>query len=47
MFVAFDKKKLTQLAKYYPDDFSSTELMALDDKLQNNIVDMRSSIEFS
>ena len=47
LFVAFDKQKLIQLAGYYPKDFSEIELMELDDKLENYIVDMRSSVEFS
>ncbi|KAJ0969666.1 hypothetical protein J5N97_022543 [Dioscorea zingiberensis] len=47
LFVAFEKPKLLQLARCYPKDFSAIELMALDDQLQNYIIDMRSSIEFS
>ncbi|KAK1352782.1 zinc finger MYM-type protein 1-like [Heracleum sosnowskyi] len=47
IFVSFEKEKLIQLAEYYPNDFSLTELMALDDQLQNYIIDMRSSLDFS
>ena len=47
LFVAFEKQKLIQLAGYYPKDFSEIELMELDDQLENYIVDMRSSVEFS
>ncbi|KAJ0978475.1 hypothetical protein J5N97_013949 [Dioscorea zingiberensis] len=47
LFVAFEKQNLLQLAGCYPKDFSTIELMALDDQLQNYIIDMRSSIEFS
>ena len=46
-FIAFEKLKLIiQLASYYPKGFSTIELMALDDQLENYIVDMRSSLEF-
>ncbi|KAK1375820.1 zinc finger MYM-type protein 1-like [Heracleum sosnowskyi] len=33
IFVSFEKENLIQLAEYYPNDFSLTELMALDDQL--------------
>ena len=46
-FRAFDKQKLIQLAQFYPKDFSSTELLALEDQLENYIAVMRSNIEFS
>ncbi|KAL7235438.1 hypothetical protein ACSBR1_018852 [Camellia fascicularis] len=46
-FCAFDKQKLIHLAEFYPSDFSAVDLMALDNQLQNYIVDMRSSNEFS
>ncbi|XP_074323474.1 uncharacterized protein LOC141660388 [Apium graveolens] len=42
LFVAFEKEKLIQLAGYYPNDFSP-----VDDQLQNYIIDMRTSAEFS
>ncbi|KAL7256105.1 hypothetical protein ACSBR1_010104 [Camellia fascicularis] len=46
-FCAFDKQKLIHLAEFYPSDFSAVDLMALDNQLQNYIVDMCSSNEFS
>ncbi|XP_028955524.1 uncharacterized protein [Malus domestica] len=46
-FSAFDKKKLTRLAQYYPNDFSALDLMILEDQLKMYIMDLRSSIEFS
>ncbi|PIN18235.1 Tam3-transposase (Ac family) [Handroanthus impetiginosus] len=45
-FSSFDKKKLVQLAKLYPHDFSSVELLALDAQLENYILDMRSDSDF-
>ena len=46
LFFAFDKQRLIQLAEFYPSDFSAIDLMALDNQLQNYIVDMRSNNEF-
>ncbi|XP_062017033.1 uncharacterized protein LOC133733428 [Rosa rugosa] len=46
-FSAFDKLKLIQLARYYPNDFSTTDFMILEDQLEKYILDMRSSIGFS
>ncbi|KAL5559866.1 hypothetical protein UlMin_036077 [Ulmus minor] len=46
LFSSFDKKRLIQLAKYYQDDFSTAELMALDIQLETYVIDMRSSEEF-
>ena len=46
-FRAFDKQKLIQLAQFYPKDFSSTELLTLEDQLENYIIVMRFNIEFS
>ncbi|XP_060974064.1 uncharacterized protein LOC115695026 [Cannabis sativa] len=45
-FSAFDKRKLIHFAEYYPKDFSTIELLALDDQLETYIIDMRSSDEF-
>ena len=45
-FLVFDIKKLTHLAKFYPSDFSETDVLALDNQLQTYIVDMRSNDEF-
>ncbi|XP_030939485.1 uncharacterized protein LOC115964284 [Quercus lobata] len=45
-FLAFDIKKLTCLANFYPSDFSETDVLALDNQLQTYIVDIRSNDEF-
>ncbi|XP_025647324.1 uncharacterized protein [Arachis hypogaea] len=46
-FLAFDKEKLIQLAQFYPLEFSSTQLLALDSQLENFILDVRSDDQFS
>ena len=46
-FLAFDKEKLIQLAQFYPLEFSSTQLLALDSQLENFILDMRLDDQFS
>ncbi|XP_021828837.1 uncharacterized protein LOC110769211 isoform X2 [Prunus avium] len=46
-FSAFNKQKLICLARYYPNDFSTLDLMILEDQLEKYILDMRSNIEFS
>ena len=46
LFLAFDIQKLTRLAKFYPSDFSETNVLALDNQLQTYIVDMCSNDEF-
>ncbi|GMP23866.1 hypothetical protein CsSME_00001319 [Camellia sinensis var. sinensis] len=46
-FSSFDKKKLIHLAEFYPKEFSSVELMVLNDQLDTYIIDMLSSSEFS
>ena len=38
--MAFDKKKLICLAKFYPSDFLGIDILALDFQLQNYIFDM-------
>ena len=47
MFSASDKEKLLRLAQLYPNDFSSIELIVLENQLITYILDMRSSGEFS
>ncbi|KDO48829.1 hypothetical protein CISIN_1g036159mg [Citrus sinensis] len=47
LFAAFDKKKLLRLAEFYPKDFSTIDLIALDMQLHVYITDLRSSAEFS
>ncbi|KAL6953921.1 hypothetical protein U1Q18_052845 [Sarracenia purpurea var. burkii] len=46
-FAAFDKKRLIRLAEFYPTDFSDVEILVISDQLENFILDVRSSIEFS
>ncbi|XP_057747944.1 uncharacterized protein LOC130967139 [Arachis stenosperma] len=46
-FFAFDKEKLLRLAEFYPYEFSSTQLLALDSQLENFILDMRLDDQFS
>ncbi|XP_024031085.1 uncharacterized protein LOC112094463 [Morus notabilis] len=46
-FIAFDKRNLIELAKYYPKDFSVVELMVLENQLETYIIDMRSSEDFT
>ena len=46
-FSAFDKEKLIRLAQFYPSDFSHVELLALDNQLQNYIIDISSDSAFS
>ncbi|XP_023754831.2 uncharacterized protein LOC111903287 [Lactuca sativa] len=45
-FVAFDKNKLIQLARLYPNDFSDMDLEILNDQLETYILDMLNSSEF-
>ncbi|KAF8387749.1 hypothetical protein HHK36_026404 [Tetracentron sinense] len=46
-FCAFDKQKLVRLAEFYPIEFSTMDLMALDNQLEIYIIDMHSNNEFS
>ncbi|XP_020987494.1 uncharacterized protein LOC107465075 [Arachis duranensis] len=46
-FFAFDKEKLLRLAEFYPHEFSSTQLLALDSQLENFILDMCLDDQFS
>jgi hypothetical protein len=46
-FFAFDKEKLIRLAKFYPSEFSTVELMKLDSQLETFIIDLRSDDQFS
>ncbi|KAF8393116.1 hypothetical protein HHK36_021357 [Tetracentron sinense] len=46
-FCAFDKQKLIRLAEFYPVEFSTIQLMALDNQLETYIIDIRSNSEFS
>ncbi|XP_073153527.1 uncharacterized protein [Henckelia pumila] len=45
-FSAFEKKKLIQLAEFYPQNFSRVDLLILDDQLETYICDMRSNKSF-
>ena len=40
LFATFNRQKLSQLAQFYPRDFSTIELSMLEDQLQNYIIDM-------
>jgi hypothetical protein len=46
-FTAFEKEKLIKLAKYYPNDFSPTELRRVSFQLGNFITDVCSDERFS
>ncbi|XP_028069877.1 zinc finger MYM-type protein 1-like [Camellia sinensis] len=46
-FSSFDRKKLIHLAEFYPKEFSSVELMVLNNQLDTYIIDMLCSSEFS
>ena len=46
LFSSYDKKKLIRLTEFYPEDFSSTELIKLDNQLETYILDVRSSKQF-
>ncbi|XP_058726744.1 uncharacterized protein LOC131598130 [Vicia villosa] len=46
-FYAFDKVKLIKLARFYPSEFSPIELMGLNNQLENYIMDVCSSEQFS
>ncbi|KAF8411895.1 hypothetical protein HHK36_004453 [Tetracentron sinense] len=43
-FCAFDKQKLIRLAEFYPVEFSTIQLMALDNQLKTYIINIRSNI---
>ncbi|XP_026422472.1 zinc finger MYM-type protein 1-like [Papaver somniferum] len=46
-FASFDKDMLKRLAEFYPKDFSEIDIVLLDGQLQNYIMDVRTSTEFS
>ncbi|XP_056688187.1 uncharacterized protein [Spinacia oleracea] len=45
-FASFDKENLIQLAKFYPNEFPSSEMIIFDHSLDNFIVDIRSDERF-
>ena len=45
-FSSFDKQKLLRFAKFYPRDFCGRELLALEDRLDIYVNEMRSNSEF-
>ncbi|KAL5730391.1 hypothetical protein ACHQM5_003217 [Ranunculus cassubicifolius] len=45
-FIAFDKAKLLRFAEFYPNDFTTLDLLRLGDQLENYVIDVRSSNEF-
>lgn len=46
-FSAFDKMSLLRLARFYESDFSTIDVLALDDELDLYYLDMRTNIDFS
>lgn len=46
-FYSYDKDRLICLAKHYPEDFSTTDLLKLEDQLGIYICDVRSSADFA
>ncbi|GAV91744.1 Dimer_Tnp_hAT domain-containing protein [Cephalotus follicularis] len=46
-FLAFNTEDLVSFAKFYPNDFSTTDLMELKNQLETYIIDMHSYIEFT
>ncbi|PKU67776.1 hypothetical protein MA16_Dca016945 [Dendrobium catenatum] len=47
LFSAFNKDKLIKLANLYPSDFTSSDLMILDNQLETYITDMKLDVQFS
>lgn len=45
-FSAFDKHKLICFAQFYPPDFSSLELIVLENQAKTYVIDMHSCDEF-
>jgi hypothetical protein len=45
-FASFDAHKICRLAEFYPNDFSSLDLLRLEMKLDNYIDDMRRADSF-
>ena len=45
-FAAFDKSKLTRLAAFYPNEFSSIELLFFEHSLENFIISVREDERF-
>jgi hypothetical protein len=43
-FASFDKEKLIKLAKFYPQDFTTTDLVQLSSQLNMFIVEVRNDI---
>ncbi|XP_021775091.1 uncharacterized protein LOC110738954 [Chenopodium quinoa] len=46
VFSSFDKQKILKLDEYYEDEFSSADLLSLDDQLGNYITNMRRDDRF-
>jgi hypothetical protein len=47
LFAAFNKDNILCLAQFYPNDFSTVQLITLDNQLETYIIDMHSSEEFA
>jgi hypothetical protein len=47
LFAAFNKDNILRLAQFYPNDFSTVQLLTLDNELETYIIDMHYSEEFA
>lgn len=47
LFDTFNKNNILRLAQFYPNDFSTVQLMTLDNQLETYIIDMHSNEEFA
>lgn len=45
-FQAFDKEKLLEYARFYPSDFSDSDIATLDPQLEAFVADLRSDLRF-
>lgn len=45
-FLGFDRHRLISLSRFFPQDFSTNQIEALDDQLETYILDMRSTDAF-
>ena len=46
LFSTYDKTKLLQFAKFYPNEFLTVKLIAFENQLDNYILDMHSNNQF-
>ena len=45
-FIAFDKQRLVQFARFYPLEFDEIDLLTLEDQLENYVEDLRGDEDF-